>query len=163
VLDTEIPERYASLARIVATACAELDPGNEFMPLGQQRWIRQVGLNWADPVEAVALVLDPSAGCITAYVILRLGYDDAQRAPLTEAIARANYGLPTGSFEIDVDAGQVRYRSALPLDIGEIRPEHIARLLSEALEMADEYAAALRSVAEAGADPRAAVAAVEGS
>ena len=37
------------------------------------------------------------------------------RARATEFITRANYGLPMGNFEIDMEDGELRYKVSLPI------------------------------------------------
>lgn len=155
-----IPARFTAVAAAVEAVLERFDSDQEFQPLGDGRWTREVGARWADDgIGHVAFVLDIEDATLGFYIMLRHARDEPATANLVAATARANYGLSQGAFEIDVDTGEIRHRSTLAL-ICDVAPTHIAQLMSDALRVTNEYRPAFEQVA-AGADPVAAIAAVE--
>lgn len=77
-----------------------------------------------------------------------------RRAEVAEFVARANYGMLTGAFEVSLDTGDVRYRTGVRL--GELPDDAWAdgqlaeRLIEEAVRAnvitMDTYVAGLRAV-----------------
>lgn len=63
----------------------------------------------------------------------------AKRVEALEYITRANYGLIVGNFEMDMDDGEVRYKTSIDVE-GEALPLGLIRLLVSAnLTTADRY------------------------
>jgi hypothetical protein len=82
-------------------------------------------------------------------------------AAVAEALARANYGLIIGNFELDYDDGEIRYKTSLdsggaPIAEGQIRSTVYANVATM-----DRYLPAILAVLYGEAEPRSAVAAVE--
>jgi hypothetical protein len=154
-----IPDRFVPAVRAVEAVLERFDAGQEFRPEGPGRWIREVGMEWADGISHVAFVLDIDDEVLGFYVMLRHAGNGPAAADLVEATARANYGLSPGAFEIDVDTGEIRHRSTLAL-ICDIDAVRVAQLISNALRVTRQYRHAFEKVA-AGGDPRAAIEAVE--
>jgi hypothetical protein len=75
-------------------------------------------------------------------------------------IARANYGLAIGNFEIDLDDGEVRFRTSVDVEGAEISAPIVDHLFLANVMGVEQYLEGLRSVIE-GADPSAAIAVAE--
>lgn len=81
----------------------------------------------------------------------------AMRA-LSEYVLRANYGLVQGSFQLDLDDGELRYWSALLFDGDDLPSTHtIERVLSVAVLMWKRYGDDCLKVIRDGMDPKEAV------
>jgi hypothetical protein len=74
-----------------------------------------------------------------------------------EFLARTNYGLVIGNFEMDLKDGEVRYHASYLMSEGRLEDETIGRLFSTALNTADRYFPALMRVLFAGESPQDAV------
>jgi len=71
---------------------------------------------------------------------------EGARPAVAETIARANYGLRLGKFEMDCDDGEVRFQLAHVLSDGILAEEIISRSFSLAMTMLDRYLPAVLSV-----------------
>jgi hypothetical protein len=156
-----IPDGFSATVAAVESVCAELRSKGSFEPLAPERWVLNIDVAWADPVDHVAFVLDTEVPLLTVYVGIRLPQAAPHGDALAKAIARANHGLLPGCFEIDVETGEMRYRSVLELTSDEVDARIVARLLSAALLMTETYAPAFERIIESGADPLAAVDEIE--
>jgi hypothetical protein len=159
----DLSDRFAPLLDAVRRVCSDFDSTNEFLPIEHGRWRRIVGWRWEYPIRDMCFVLDPTEETLAAHVTLSLVAPPERRYSLVEAVARANYGLLSAAFEIDVDSGEVRCRSSLPLDLGDIEAPRIAALIAEILQLVAVYAPALDAVSDGAKDPNVAVAEVETS
>jgi hypothetical protein len=83
------------------------------------------------------------------------------RTAAAETIARANYGLRLGKFELDFDDGEVRFQVAQILVDEAVGQAVIDRMISTTVNMLDTYLPALLSVIYANDLPKEAVARVE--
>ena len=76
-----------------------------------------------------------------------------RRQVVAEAIARINYVNIFGNLEMDVNDGEVRVRTTLEGD-SYIGDEMIDRAMRKSLDLADQYQAALLSIAFGNAAPQ---------
>jgi hypothetical protein len=86
------------------------------------------------------------------------------RPAIAEAVARvarANYGLRLGKFELDVDDGQVRFQVSQVLTSEAVGEEVIDRMISAAIHVLDMYLPAFLSVVYANELPKDAIRRVE--
>jgi hypothetical protein len=160
-MSRDVPEPFAATARAVEAVCSGLGAQGAFSPLGANRWVCDVRLSWAAPIAQVAFILDIDGPLLAVYVTLHLDGADGQADALAKALARANYGLLPGCFELDLDTGETRYRSVLELPSGEANTESVAQLVSRALQMVETYSPAFKQIIESGADPLTAVDEIE--
>ena len=73
----------------------------------------------------------------------------------------ANYGLLVGNFEMNLDDGELRYKTSLDFEgLDELPLQLVRNLVAANVRTMERYLPGLAAVAE-GADPRAAVTAVE--
>ena len=78
-----------------------------------------------------------------------------------EYLARATYGLVMGAFELNYDDGEVRFRTGIDVDGGELNKDMIKNIVYFNLYTMDRYVAGLKQVVEEGLAPADVVAQVE--
>ncbi len=83
------------------------------------------------------------------------------RTAAAETIARANYGLRLGKFELHLDDGEVRFQVSQFLVDDAIGQAVIDRMIGITVNMLDTYLPALLSVVYANESPKEAVGRVE--
>lgn len=84
------------------------------------------------------------------------------RPALALFLTRANFGLIIGNFEMDMSDGEVRYKTSIDVEDDRLSTTLLRHLVDVNIEMMDKYLPGMRAVVEDGADPEAAVIAVEG-
>jgi hypothetical protein len=94
------------------------------------------------------------------YSIYPSNTPEPHRPAMLELVARANYGLVTGNFEIDLDDGEVRYKTSVSDTGGRFDAAHVKHLITVNLGMMDQYFPAITAVME-GKSAREALAQVE--
>lgn len=83
------------------------------------------------------------------------------RSAIAEAITRANYGLKVGKFEMDLEDGELRYQTVIP--IGSMFPEDemLDHVLYVGGAMIDRYLPAFLSIIYGNEDVKLAIEAAE--
>ena len=71
---------------------------------------------------------------------------EGSRPAIAETIARANYGLRVGKFELDVDDGELRFHASQVMTEDTVGETVIDRLISTTMAMLDMYLPAVLSV-----------------
>ena len=84
-----------------------------------------------------------------------------RRAEVAEFLTRANYGLHVGNFEMDVDDGEIRFKTSVDLEGSELSQEMLRRLVQINLSLVDRYLVGIQLVL-AGSTPLEAVEIAEG-
>jgi hypothetical protein len=82
---------------------------------------------------------DEEKECFSFYSVLPPHTAEEKRAAIAEFINRANYGLIVGNFEIDYRDGQVRYKTSIDIEGGELTPKMIENLVYANLMTMDDY------------------------
>jgi hypothetical protein len=90
--------------------------------------------------------------------VLPEGAPEGRRAAVAEVVARINIGLALGSFDLDYDGGEVRFRTAIDLEGAEAAPALVRTVIRSNLATVARNIGAIARVI-AGAAPRAALAA----
>lgn len=83
---------------------------------------------------------------ILVYTTFQTFVPEQKRLAVAEAISRINYACLFGNMEMDLRDGEVRVRTILE-DEGHIGESMIDRAVRRGLDMADQYQAALLSIA----------------
>ncbi|MCS6897925.1 MAG: YbjN domain-containing protein [Nitrospira sp.] len=76
---------------------------------------------------------------LTFYSYLPVNTPEAKMAQMAEFISRANRGLRIGNFELDYDDGEIRYKTSIDVEGGELTPKMIDNLLRANLTAMDRY------------------------
>jgi hypothetical protein len=105
---------------------------------------------------------DEKAGIVRCYVRVPIWVPEASRAPMCEAIARANYNLPFGNFELDVRDGELRYKTSIDVEGGELVPTMVHNLVGAGIAMCNHYHPAFMRLIYGGITPEQAIEEVEG-
>lgn len=85
----------------------------------------------------------------------------SRRAEVMEFLTRANFALPVGNFELDLDDGEVCFKTSLDLEDVELTPAMCRNLVDNNLMVMGTYFDALTSVMKGEAEPGEAIASVE--
>lgn len=86
---------------------------------------------------------------------------EARRRDVMEFVTRANDGLPVGNFELDLDDGEVRIKTAIDVEGIELTPQLCANVVDANLAVMDRYYDALQQVITGAASPVDAIEAAE--
>jgi len=123
----------------------------------------------------IELIFTTSSGTLTTW--FRVDEDDEivvylsrcpvfvpeeRRTAAMEYLTRANYGLRIGNFELDLDDGEVRYKSSLDVEGDELTPALVKRIMRPNLITMDRYLPGLMRVIYGSADPAKEIADLEG-
>jgi hypothetical protein len=76
-------------------------------------------------------------------------------------VCRANYGMIVGNFEIDLDDGEVRYKTSVDVEGVTATRQLIQNLVAPNVITMDRYLPGLLSVAFGGKHPAEAIAEIE--
>lgn len=88
------------------------------------------------------------------YSIAPFTIPPARRAAVNEYLARVGFNMPVGGFELDLDDGEVRLKTSLPLGKAKPTQELLAGLVWPNVAAMDRYLAGLVAVAQHGMDPQ---------
>ncbi len=105
--------------------------------------------------------VDEDKQWFTFYSILPSNVPEEKRTEVAEFITRANYGLVIGNFEMDWEDGEVRYKTSVDVEGGELTPKMVENVIRANWMMMDRYFPGLMAVLYADRDPADAVAEVE--
>jgi len=86
---------------------------------------------------------------------------DSHRTEISLAVHRANYGMKLGNFEFDVDDGEIRYHTTLPLSDEFPDDEMLDHLLYVGVAMVDRYLPAFLAIVYGNEDVKLAIKAAE--
>lgn len=95
------------------------------------------------------------------YSILPLRASETQRQVAAELLARINYGLNIGNFELDMNDGEIRYKTSIDVEGGELSRRMVETLIAVNISTTDRYFAAFTDVLYADVAPLEAVGRVE--
>jgi len=98
---------------------------------------------------------------ILVYAECPLSAPAERRAETMTLITRANFGLAIGNFELDLDDGEVRYRTSVDIKEDRLSPALLRQLIWNNIAITDRYLPALRQVIESGATAAEALARIE--
>jgi hypothetical protein len=92
---------------------------------------------------------------------LGLNIPQPQRAPVVEFITRVNYSLALGNFEMDLDNGDIRFRTSVVTPEGELTVDIVRGLVYANVYAIDHFFPGVMAVLHGGISPEAALARVE--
>ena len=95
------------------------------------------------------------------YSIVPIRVTEEQRQIVAELLARINYGLNIGNFELDMNDGEIRYKTSIDVEGGELTRRMVETLIAVNISTTDRYFAAFTDVLYAGVAPLEAVGRVE--
>jgi len=95
------------------------------------------------------------------YSICPLNVPESKRLAIAEFIARANYGIIIGNFELDFVSGEIRYKTSIDVESSTLTFPQIKQLVYTNVMMMDEYLPGIMSVIDEGVEARDAIAQIE--
>ena len=95
------------------------------------------------------------------YSIVPIRVAEEQRQIVAELLARINYGLNIGNFELDMTDGEIRYKTSIDVEGGELTRRMVETLIAVNISTTDRYFSAFTDVLYAGVAPLEAVGRVE--
>lgn len=93
----------------------------------------------------------PELGVAALYAVFPGPVPTPRREAVAVLLTRINHGLVIGTFELDLDDGEVRFRTQMPVS-GAPGPDELRPLTAIAFGTADRFVPAIKAVSE-GADP----------
>jgi hypothetical protein len=133
------------------------------------------GHTWVASVEGengrwpVLVQVFADRGVFACYSLAPVSPPSSRRGEVLEYLTRANAGLVTGNFEVDIDSGEIRYKTAI--DLSDVADEDLATgsvlraLVSDLtytnVATTDRYLPGLLQVVAGSATAAEAVAAIE--
>jgi hypothetical protein len=91
-------------------------------------------------------IVDEDKHWLRFYSILPIHVPDDKRLAMAEFITRANYGLMLGNFEMDLNDGEVRFKTSVDAEGGSMGPRMIDNLMRSNLITMDRYFLGLMGV-----------------
>lgn len=73
------------------------------------------------------------------YSVLPFSIDEARRGAAMEFVTRANYGMILGNFELDLNDGEVRFKTAIDAEGSELTPTLLQPAVHANLAMLARY------------------------
>jgi len=98
---------------------------------------------------------------IVVYAECPLTAPEERRAEVMEFITRANFGLAVGNFDLDLDDGEIRFRTSLDVKGDRLSPALLRQVVWDNIAVTDKYLPGLREVIESGVSAREALAKIE--
>lgn len=95
------------------------------------------------------------------YSVAPISVAEELRIDLAEFILRANHGAVQGCFEMNVDDGEVRYRTGLDVTDTQVEPTMLRNVVLANLLMMDTYLPGLLAVVHGGVAPHIAIEKIE--
>jgi hypothetical protein len=87
------------------------------------------------------------------YSVCPLAAPESKRTAIAEFIARANYGMLIGNFELDFTDGEIRYKTSIDVQGDFLSFELIKQLVYANVTMMDEYLPGIMSVIDSDVSP----------
>jgi hypothetical protein len=95
------------------------------------------------------------------YSVCPVNTPEEKRPVMAEFLMRVNYGLVLGNFEMDVDDGEIRFKTSVDVQDVELSQPLIRNVVFANIMMMDRYLPAIMAVLYGGASPVEAIAQVE--
>ncbi len=95
------------------------------------------------------------------YSVAQLKVPDGRRVAVAEFLTRANYGMLIGNFEMDVNDGEVRFKTSVDVEGTTLGLPLARRIVYANVMTMDRYLGGIMGVAFGGLEPREAIARIE--
>src|SRR5262249_32831943 len=104
---------------------------------------------------------DEEKECFSFYSILPPHASEDKRGGVAEFVTRANYGLIIGNYELDRRDGQVRYKTSIDIEGGELTHKMVENLIYANLTTMDDYFPGFMAVMYGDKDPEEVITEIE--
>ncbi len=98
---------------------------------------------------------------LTVYVAQDNNIPASKRMLVAEFIARANYGLNLGNFDLDMDDGELGYKVSADLEGGQLSTDMVGNMVGAGVSTMDQYYPGLMAVLFSNAKPEEAIMQIE--
>ncbi len=105
--------------------------------------------------------IDETRKQLVAYALCPVRCPHEKRAAMAELTARANWGLVLGNFDLDMDDGDIRFKTSADVEPYAFTPDCCAPILFPNVLTMDRYLPALMGVIYSDQPPAALIAKVE--
>jgi hypothetical protein len=105
--------------------------------------------------------VDETNGYFIFYSVCPVNVPPENRLTMAEFLARANYGLPVGNFELDFSDGEIRYKTSLDAEDERLSEVLVRNLIYANVFTADRYLPGIMRVIYNAATPQEAIIHVE--
>jgi hypothetical protein len=95
------------------------------------------------------------------YSICPVKVPETKNLAIAEFIARANFGMIIGNFELDFTDGEIRYKTSIDVEGANLTFTQIKRLVYANVMMMDQYLPGIVSVIDSDVEPKDAIAQIE--
>ncbi|MGK7946788.1 MAG: YbjN domain-containing protein [Microcystaceae cyanobacterium] len=95
------------------------------------------------------------------YSICPLTIAEPQKIAIAEYITRANSGMIMGNFELDIDQGQVKYKTSIDVEGDQLSLALIKQIVYPNVMMMDKYLSGIIAVVDNHLSPQAAISQIE--
>jgi hypothetical protein len=102
---------------------------------------------------AAWLIVDEEARTFVCYGILPINVEPARRVAVAETMTRINFRLRLGTFDLDFDDGEMRYRTGCDVEGGELTQHMVLTVVGNVCASIDRYGSALMRVMFGDATP----------
>lgn len=96
------------------------------------------------------------------YAMSPVTIPEDKRTLIAEFIARANYGLNIGNFELNVDDGRLRFKASLDFEDADLTPSLIRNAIYPAVRTMNSYLPGVLKILYGNIPPAEAIAEIEG-
>lgn len=109
----------------------------------------------------VYLRADESSRRVVCHTLMDLNIPTELRPRVLEYLSRVNYQLPLGSFDMDVDSGDIRFKTGAEVPAGLFSTAAARALATAGVHASERYFSGVLAVVYSGLSPTAALARVE--
>jgi hypothetical protein len=95
------------------------------------------------------------------YSICPVNVPETKNLAIAEFIARANFGMIIGNFELDFTNGEIRYKTSIDVEGTNLTFLQIKRLVYANVMMMDQYLPGIMSLLDSDVEPKDAIAQIE--
>ena len=103
------------------------------------------------------LDIDDEEGRLLVITICPANVPKGRRAAVVELLMRINWRLVLGSFDMDMDDGQIRFRTSIMLGQGGLNEEAITHVVLSNLTLMDHHLPDINTVAFGSTSPKSAL------
>ena len=98
---------------------------------------------------------------VICHFVMGLNIPLENRASVLEYLNRANFSQPLGNFEMDLDSGEIRFKTGVELPEGPLTSGVVRALALAGLRATERYFPGVLKIVHSGLSPTAALARVE--
>jgi len=107
--------------------------------------------------------VEESKGWLIFYSYLPVNAPAEKMVVMAEFVTRANRGMRIGNFELDFEDGEIRYKTSIDIEGGELASKMIHNLLQANLSTMDRYFSGIMELIYSEKSPKELIQKIEGS